>query len=67
MYTLDYCVRVQPHGVQTPRLRGPWDSPGKNSGDLPDPEVTPVSLTPDLHWQVGSLPLVPPEKPIMGY
>ena len=29
-------------------------------GDLPDPEIEPMSLTSNLHWQVGSLPLAPP-------
>ena len=32
------------------------------SGDLPDPGIEPTSL--NLHWQVGSLPLVPPAKPL---
>ena len=31
-------------------------------GDLPDPGIEPMSLT-FLHWQAGSLPLVPPGKP----
>ena len=31
-------------------------------GDLPDPGIKPRSLT-LLHWQTGSLPLVPPRKP----
>ena len=31
-------------------------------GDLPNPRIEPVSLC-LLHWQVGSLPLVPPGKP----
>ena len=30
-------------------------------GDLPDPEIEPVSLC-LLHWQTGSLPLAPPGK-----
>ena len=30
--------------------------------DLPDPGITPASLC-LLHWEVGSLPLVPPGKP----
>ena len=46
----------------------PWDSPGKNTGvsclallwDLLDPEIEPMSLTSNLHWQEGSLPLAPP-------
>ena len=33
------------------------------SGDLPDPGLEPVSLTSNLHWQAGSLPLAPPGKP----
>ena len=32
-------------------------------GDLPDSGLEPASLM-SLHWQVGSLPLVPPGKPI---
>ena len=32
--------------------------PGPSAGNLPDP-----SLLCLLHWQVGSLPLAPPEKP----
>ena len=31
--------------------------------DLPDPGIEPTSLTSNLHWQAGSLPLVPPGKP----
>ena len=32
-------------------------------GDLPDPDLD-LCLFCLLHWQVGSLPLRPPEKPI---
>ena len=32
------------------------------SGDLPNPGIEPA-LAGLLHWQAGSLPLVPPEKP----
>ena len=32
-------------------------------GDLPNPRIKPVSLTTNLHWQAGSLPLVPPGMP----
>ena len=32
-------------------------------GDLPDPEIEPFVSSLYLHWQVGSLPLVPPGKP----
>ena len=35
-------------------------------GDLPDPGIEPVSTYIYLHWQVGSLPLVPPGKPREG-
>ena len=31
-------------------------------GDLPDPGIELVSLRSNLHWQVDSLPLVPPGK-----
>ena len=37
-----------------------------SSRDLPDPGIEPRSLTSLLHWQVGSLPLAPPGKPV-GY
>ena len=30
-------------------------------GDLPNPGIEPVSLTSNLHWQAGSLPLAPPD------
>ena len=33
-------------------------------GDLPNPRIEPSSLTSLLHWQVGSLPLAPPGKPL---
>ena len=48
------------------------DSPGKNTGvgrhalDLPDPGSNPCLLC-FLHWQAGSLPLVPPGKPIFSF
>ena len=35
--------------------------------DLPNPGIKPVSVTPNLHWQAGSLPLVSPEKPQTKY
>ena len=31
-------------------------------GDLPDPGIEPASVPSNLHWQAGSLPLVPPGK-----
>ena len=36
----------------------PFPSPG----DIPDPGIEPATLS-VLHWQVSSLPPVPPEKP----
>ena len=38
----------------------PFPSPG----DLPHPGIEPASLTPNLYWQVGCLPLAPPGKPM---
>ena len=32
-------------------------------GDLPEPGIEPMSLMSNLHWQTGSLPLLPPGKP----
>ena len=55
------------------RLLCPWDSPGKNTGvgchallqgNFPTQELNP-GLLGLLHWQVGSLPLAPPGKPVM--
>ena len=37
----------------------PFSSPG----NIPDPGIKPVPLTSNLHWQVSSLPLAPPDKP----
>ena len=57
------------HGLESPRLLCPWDSPGKNTGvgchallqgNLPNPGVEPRS--PPL--QVNSLPSEPPGKPM---
>ena len=59
-----------PYG-QPSRLLRPWDSPGKNTGVgchfllqgiFPTQESNP-SLLCLLHWQAGSLPLVPSGKP----
>ena len=40
--------------------------PRSPPGDLPSPGTEPVSLT-HLHWQAGSLPLLPPGKPKMNH
>ena len=37
--------------------------PCPSPGFLPDPGIRPACLMSDLHWQTGSLPLVPPGKP----
>ena len=61
---------VRPHGLQSARLLCPWDSPGKNTGvgcsallqgTFPTQGSNPHLLC-LLHWQVDSLPLVPPGK-----
>ena len=57
--------------VIAPRLLCPWNFLGKNTvvgvlallkGIFLTPELNPLSRL--LHWQVGSLPLAPPGKPI---
>ena len=43
-----------------------WNGqPFPSPGDLPDPGIEPKFLM-SLHWQVGSLPLMPSGKP-MGF
>ena len=59
-------------GLRPARLLCPRDFPGKNTGvgchSLPQGIFTTQGLNPYLlcflHWQVGSLPLAPPEKTI---
>ena len=60
-----------PHRLQRPRLRCPWDSPGKNTGVgchfllqgiFPTQESN-LCLFYSWHWQLDSLPLAPPGKP----
>ena len=60
---------LQPHGLYSARLLCPWDSLGKNAGVgchglLQGIFQTQGSNQHLLHWQVGSLPLVPPGKSI---
>ena len=74
-HTLSYSVMsdcFSPHGLQPTRLHCPWDAPGKNTGAgchallqgiFPTQGSNPYLLC-LLHWQVGSLPLVPPGKPM---
>ena len=65
------CLILQPYGLWPTRLLCPWDSPGNNigvgchvllQGIFPTQGSNP-SVFCLLHWQLGSLPLVPPEKP----
>ena len=59
------------HGLQSTRLLCPWDSPGKNTGvgchfllqGIFWTQGSNLSLLSLLHWQTGSLPLVPPGVP----
>ena len=46
------------HGILQAGDGLPFSSPG----DLPNPGIESVSLTSNLHWQAGSLPLAPPGK-----
>ena len=63
------CVTLWTAACQVPLSMGfsrqeYWSGlPCPLSGDLPDPGPETVSLTFNLHWQVGSLPLAPPGKP----
>ena len=71
------CMRVHAQSLQScPTLRDsrllcPWASPGKNigvgchfllQGTFPTQGLN-LRLLHLLHWQEGSLPLAPPEKP----
>ena len=61
---------LRPHGLQPTRLSVHGDSPAKNTGVgcyAPLQRILPTqgsnwSLLHLLHWQAGSLPLVPPGK-----
>ena len=71
--SLQSCLTLRPYGLLQPaRLLCPWDSPSKNTGvgghalfqgifPTQGSNLHPSCL---LHWQVGSLPLVPPGKPL---
>ena len=61
-----------PYGLQLTKVLCPWDSPGKNTGVgyhallqgiVPTQEMN-LCLLHLLHWQVGSLLLLPPGKPL---
>ena len=71
-FSLSYSVR--PYGLWPTRLLCPWDSPGRNTEVSCYALLQGIFLTQGsnlsllclLHWPVGSLPLVPPGKPIRG-
>ena len=61
---------LQPQELQPARLPCPWDSPGKKTGVGCHALLQGISTQGSnphllclLHWQAGSLPLVPPGKP----
>ena len=63
--------QLWPHGLLPARLLCPWDSPGEDTRVGCHALLQGISLTQGLnlcllcllHWQVNSLPLVPPGKP----
>ena len=63
-----------PYGLQPSRLLCPWDSPGNNPGVRCHaflqgtffPQGSNWCLLHLLHWQAGSLPLVPPAEKAMA-
>ena len=65
---------LRPHELQPTRLLCPWNFPGKNTGVGCHALLQGISLTQGsnphllhlLHWQAGSLPLVPPGKPLVA-
>ena len=70
---LQLCLTLcDPHGLWPARLLCPWDSPGKDTGvgfyallqGIFLIQRSNLPLLCLLHWQVGSLPLAPPGKPV---
>ena len=71
------CVCMQSHFSRVQLFETPWTPlsmgfcrqehwsrlPCPPPGDLPDPGMEIASLMSNLHWQAGSLPLMPPGKP----
>ena len=65
---------LRPHELQPTRLLCPWNFPGKNTGVGCHALLQGISLTQGsnphllhlLHWQAGSLPPVPPGKPLVA-
>ena len=72
--SLQLCLTARPYGLQFTRLLCSWDSPGKSTGvgchallqGIFTTQVSNPCLLCLLHWQVGSLPLMPPGKPRKG-
>ena len=68
-------LAVMSHGLQPALLLCPWASVGKNTGVGCSVLLQGIFLTQGsilrllhlLYWQVGSLPLAPPGKPILMY
>ena len=64
---------LQPYGLWPTRLLCPWDSPGENTGVGCHFLLQGIFLTQRsnphllhfLHWQAGSLPLLPPGKSLL--
>ena len=64
---------LRPYGLYLARLLCPWGLPGKNTGvgyHVPLQGIFPTQrsnprLSCFLHWQVNSLPLAPPGKPLV--
>ena len=58
--------------LKTARLLCPWDSPGKSTGvgchallrGIFPTQGSTLHLFHLLHWQAGSVPIVPPGKPL---
>ena len=66
------CLTLKLYELQPTRLLCPWYSPGKNTEVGCHALLQGIILTQEwnlhllclLHWQEGSLPLVPPGKPL---
>ena len=69
--SLQLCLTLWPYGLWPARLLCPWGSPGKNTGVGCHPLLQGIFPTQGsnpcflclLHWQTGSLPLVPAGQP----
>ena len=63
LFNLMGCRRHSPLSMGFSR-QGYWSGlPCPPLGERADPGIEPMSLTSNLHWQAGSLLLVPPGKP----